>query len=326
MDTMISFLIFAAALMAGQIPEGFQAEASTSTVEQSVPTEVDEVVVVGERAREAAEAFVSSVAAPIPGRKAAVWRRSVCVGVLGMQAEASRFMADRVSDWAHSVGLEIEEPGCRPSIIIMATEDGNATARELVASRPREFRLGASGSDRGRAALDAFQNIPRLVRWWHVSLPVNDDTGLPVVRLPGQPAFAARQIRSPADLGPYGRTVAGSLVMDHTRDDLMQVIIVLDVAALEQADFIQITDYVAMIALAQIDPDVDPAYPSILDLFSEEGTQEQVMTRWDRAYLEALYRAPQTASMTGANLSSIAIALARELALDEGEDAPDTPD
>lgn len=313
---MISVLIFSSTLLVA----GVQPGAPIQLAAQDGPTEVEEVVVVGERAREAAEAFVSSVAAPIPGRKAALWRESVCVGVLGMQAEASRFMADRVSDWAYSVGLEIEEPGCRPSIIVTATEDGNATARELVASHPREFRLGASGSDRGRAALDAFQNTPRLVRWWHVSLPVNDDTGLPVVRLPGQPPFAARQIRSPADLGSYGRTVAGSSVMDHTRDDLMQVIIVLDVAALEQADFIQITDYVAMIALAQIDPDVDPAYPSILDLFSEEGTQEPVMTRWDRAYLQALYGAPQTASTTGANLSSIALNLARALGLSEEEE------
>ena len=314
---MISILVFSSALLGGSI----QPATPVQLAEQDAPTEVDEVVIVGERAREAAEAFVSSVAAPIPGRKAAVWRGSVCVGVLGMQAEASRFMADRVSDWAHSVGLEIEEPGCRPSIIVTATDDGNATARELVASSPREFRLGASGSDRGRAALEAFQNTPRLIRWWHVSLPVNDDTGLPVVRLPGQPPFAARQIRSPVDLGPYGRTVAGSSMMDHTRDDLMQVIIVLDVAALEQADFTQITDYVAMVALAQIDPDVDPAYPSILDLFSEEGTQEQVMTRWDRAYLQALYRAPQTALTTGANLSSIALTLARELGPDEEEGA-----
>lgn len=320
MDAMIPFLIFAATFLAGQVPEG---GSSTSTAEQSVPTEVEEVVVVGERAREAAEAYVRSVASPVPGRKAATWRGSVCVGVLGMQAEAARFMADRVSDWAHSVGLEIEGPGCRPGIIITVTDDGNATARELVASRPREFRLGASGSDRGRAALDAFQNTPRPVRWWHVSLPVNNDTGLPVMRLPGQPPFAARQIRSPADLGPYGSTVAGSLVMDHTRDDLMQVIIVLDVAAFEQADFIQITDYVAMVALAQIDPDVDPAYPSILDLFSEEGTQEQVLTRWDRAYLEALYRAPQTSPTTGANLSSIALTLAGELGPNEEDEAPD---
>ncbi len=319
MDAMIPFLIFAAAFLAGQVPEG---GSSPPTPEQPAPTEVEEVVVVGERAREAAEAYVRSVAAPIPGRKAAAWRGSVCVGVLGMQADAARFMADRVSDWAHSVGLEIEDPGCRPSIIITATDDGNATARELVAASPREFRLGASGSDRGRAALEAFQNTPRLIRWWHVSLPVNDDTGLPVVRLPGQSPFAARQIRSPADLGPYGRTVAGSSMIDHTRDDLMQAIIVLDVAALEQASFSQITDYVAMVALAQIDPDVEPAYPSILGLFSQDGTQQQALTRWDRAYLAALYSAAQTSAMTGANLSSIATTLARELDGDEADDAP----
>lgn len=45
------------------------------------------------------------------------------------------------------------------------------------------------------------------------------------------------------------------------------------------------------------------------------------MTRWDRACLQALYRAPQTAPRTGANLSSIALTLARELGPNEEDDA-----
>ena len=318
MDATIPSLIFAATLMAGQVPEG---DSTTSASEQSVPTEVEAVVVVCERTREAAESFVRSVAAPVGGRKAAAWRNSVCVGVGGMRAEAAQLLVDRVSDWAHQLGLTVEPPGCRPQIFIVATTDGDGTARDLVDARPDDFRTGMSGADQGAAALERFQTSGRLIRWWHVSLPVDGDTGLPIGRLPGQPPFAAPpRLASPSDFGSYGRRVTSSLIADQTRDDLMQAIIVLDVAVFDQANFSQISDYVTMVALAQIQADAEPAYPSILRIFSGEGPQQESLTRWDQAYLRAVYGASQEYGGAGANLSSIALTLARELEL---EDQPD---
>ncbi len=306
-------LTLAAALLTASPP---QAE----PLPQDEPTELDEIVVVGERTRRAAENFVRSVTTPVAGRKAATWQGSVCVGVVGMQPEAARFMADRVSDWAHSLGLGVQRPGCRPNILITATDDGDATAREMVAEHRREFRLGVGGTDLGGAALRAFQSSGRLIRWWHVSLPVNDDTGRPVVRLPGQePIELPEWASNPHQFGPYSRTVLGSRLRDTTRDDMVQVLIVIDVAALDRASFAQVTDYVAMVALAQIDPDMTPAYPSILNLFADDGMQQDTLTRWDRAYLDALYSAPQMSASTSVNLTSIATSMAIALSRDGGE-------
>ena len=39
--------------------------------------------------------------------------------------------------------------------------------------------------DRGSAELRDFISEERPVRWWHVSLPVDSETGDPVVRAPG---------------------------------------------------------------------------------------------------------------------------------------------
>ena len=52
-------------------------------------------------------------------------------------------------------------------------------------ARPRLFRTGASGTDRGVRALREFQNNDRPVRWWTVSVPVDEDSGQIAVRLPG---------------------------------------------------------------------------------------------------------------------------------------------
>lgn len=320
-------LILSAALMTG-LPAIQTPQAPAR--QDAGASQLEEVVVEGARTREAAVAFVQSVAEPIPGRKLARWRESVCVGVGGLRPEAARFMVDRVSDWAASVGLAIGPPGCEPQIFIVATDDGDATARALVASRPRDFNTGASQADRGGAALAAFQTSGRLIRWWHVSLPVNGNTGLPIVRLPGQSSFEApdtENMTRPSDFGPSANTVSASRLTDESEDHLMQAIIVLDMAALDQASFLQITDYIAMVALAQVAPDADPPSPSILRLFSPNEAQEETLTRWDQAYLRALYRTSQLGSGTGSNLRAIAGGVARDIERQEtGPAEPEAAD
>jgi hypothetical protein len=285
---------------------------------QDPPSQLEEIVVTASPSVEAATAFVRVVAAPAPDREMALWRGPVCVGVGGMQPDAARYMADRISDWAASLGLEIGAPGCRPNIFIVATDDGDATARDLVASRPREFRTGVAGSDRGGPALREFQSSGRPVRWWHVSLPVDEETGNPIRRLPGQPPveWTGRNLTRRSDFGVNSMAVSPSRLSSRARDDLQQVIVVVDTAALETADFRQLTDYVAMAALAQIEPGAEPAYPSILHLFANDMAAPDTLSRWDIAFLRGLYEAEQNRTGAGANLSAVADAMARELEAD----------
>ena len=292
-----------------------------------VATQVEEVVVVGERLQTTAQTFVRALAAPPPGRKAARWDEPLCVGVIGMRPDLAQLMVDRITAVALELGVPASRPGCRPDVFIVAAADGDAMARDLVQTRPDDFRLGLSGTDLGAAALEAFQSSGRPIRWWHVSLAVNADTGQPIQRLPGQPAFSAPQpiIRSPADLGPYGNIVTPSLIRDETRDVLARVVIVLESSALDRASFGQISDYIAMVALAQIDPEAAPEVPSILNLFRDAPAAEPGLSAWDRAYLSALYRTDQMASNPDTNLSTIGRVIARDLAGTEAEAGITTP-
>lgn len=291
-----------------------QSSATTPAPQEPGVAQLPEVVVVAADVEQTARAYVTSVSAPPGEREPAAWRRRICVGVGGMSAEPARALADRVLDWGHSLGLEIAPPNCTPDIFIVATEDGNATARDLVAARPRAFRTGAGGMDRGGAALRAFQNSGRPVRWWHVSLPVNEDTGRLAVRLPGQPPFVApREMTRPADFGSFGIAGLPSRLSDQIRDDLQQVIIILDADALDHADFSQIADYIAMIALAQVDPEASPDVPSILNLFRPDRPGDETLSAWDQAYLRALYTTYLGRSAGNANASILAAATAREV-------------
>lgn len=280
---------------------GGNAAALTLTAEQHQPelTQIEGVAIATTPQQQTVQAFVASVAAPAPGRKPAAWRDPICVGVTGIRPEAAQALADRILDWGYVLGLTTGQPGCTPNIFVVVTDNGNTTAQALVRSRPREFRTGASGVNRNDAALTAFQTSERRIRWWHISLPVNPDTGLPIVRLPSQRAFIVpEQMTSPQNFGDYNNSATASRIAERSRDDLKQAIIVVEIAAFDEANFGQISDYVAMAALAQIDPDAAPPTPSILHLFSSSSVQEPSLSRWDRAYLEALY-ASSTATAGG---------------------------
>lgn len=315
MTTVLGWL--AAGLMAISSP---QQDVSS----QETPATVDDVVVEAQRERERARVarFVDSVAAAPRGRGAATWRDVVCVGVTNMQADAAQYMADRISTVAADMGLSAGPPGCRPNILISAAVDGDAFARDLVAARRDEFRVGASGTDLGEVALQRFQTSGRLVRWWHVSVPVDSWSGRPTVRLRGQSPFQPLRnpITSPADLGDYGRIVMGSRLQDQSRDDMQQVVIVIDIDALAQASFTQLTDYVAMVALAQIDPEADlGGYDTILSLFGSGDAPPEFMTAWDWAYLQGLYGAEQTGRAAAAREATVAAAMERALREDRAE-------
>lgn len=221
-------------------------------------------------------AFIEDVSAPVRGRALARWDRAVCVGVANMRTGHAQFMIDRVSSVALELGLAVGEPGCRPNIMIAATADADAFATGMVQDDLSSFRPALSDTDRGRRALEQFQTTDAPVRWWHVSLPVSADTGEPAKPLSGDEPVTVR-VRN------------ASRLRGNIRDDLARAVIILDMPRLGDVAFDALSDYVAVVALAQIDPTADPAAsPSILNLFSSTNPPRG-LTPWDRQYLHVLY-------------------------------------
>lgn len=321
MKTCLAASILLAAMTAAAIPAQAQQPPGEPPAQDAPAQELDEVLVEGERGLPATTRFVRSVAPPIGDRGLARWNSPVCVGVGGLEASAAQAMADRISDWAFSLGVEIAHPGCEPTIMVVATDDADRTARDLVAARPRQFRVGTPGADRGSAALQAFRHDPRPVRWWHVALPMNPDTERPAVRLPGDAPFAFPPggLTRPGDLGEYGLPGSGSRLTRRTRDDLVYAVIVVDIDALDRVEFGQLADFVSMVALAHIDMRGDTsAVPTILGLFDPGRPSEPTLTEWDRAFLKALYGAEQTSTNPRANAAEVANAMRRELDREAG--------
>ena len=242
------------------------------------------------------DSFVDSVAAPVGhwGPARWDWRQPLCIAAVNFQPEVARQLIDRVGHAASLVELRVSEPGCRrPKIIIFGTNDGPATAQALLRDDMGRLIGRGDGMALGDTDLEAFQTSDRPIRWWHVNMPVDPDTGQRVVRIAGENAGSAA--RSPDNPGTEPEKVSfkpfASRLYGHYRNDLRNVVIIVDTTRLGDVSFSQWADYVAMVALTQVAQDMNVSgHDSVLAVFDRPVASDG-LTDWDRSFLQALYTA-----------------------------------
>lgn len=269
-----------ATLMASALISTTPVQAAGSPSAQDDPVRVEDVVVSSRRLQDEAEAFVAELAAPPPKRGLARWRGPICLGVANLSQSVARPLIDHIATVASGYDVRIREPGCQPNVIIVFTDDAPGLARGLVEHDADAFRVRwTSQLDRGQKALDAFQNGDWPVRWWHVSMPVIGISGQRAIRMPGD----VDPIYVPGEgLANKGRPIT---------DVLSKVIVIVDIAKVEGTELPLLGDYLAMVVLAQVDPEGGTGrFDTVLNLFHETGRDEG-LSGWDKAYLASLYGA-----------------------------------
>lgn len=284
------------------------------------PVDLGEIEVTGRPLDDMIRSFVDEVAAPNRRRGIARWDDRICVGVANLRAEPAQYIVDRVSTVAEDLGVIPGEPGCQPNVIIIASDDPDGLARRLTEERDRAFRMGGSGMDRGGAALEAFVTSDAPVRWWQVSMPANSETGERATRIPGE---CRDPCQSPQDYAPVISTFAASRLSTQIVDYIFRTVVILDIDQISGVSGQQLADYVAMVTLAQIDPEADTSrYASILNVFGAPDTAAG-LTEWDTAYLRGLYDAERTRKNLHAGTTEIADSIHRAhqqaRAADEGD-------
>jgi len=284
----------AASQEAGQVPEAPAQEPRSST-------QLQDVVVEGRQLEALVRSFVNDVSQPANNRGLARWNRPICVGAVNLRNDVGQYVVDRISDLARELEVEAGEPGCRPNILIVAAVDGAALATALVEDRPRNFDLRHNGTDAGTRAFRNFRTGDQPVRWWQISMPINSDNGERAVRLPGD------------DQPPRIRVFSASRLRTQIRDDMVRSIIIVDVDRLGGASLVQLADYLALVALAQVDAESDTSdYPTILNLFEDPATAPEGLTDWDRSYLTALSEHDQLRINRNSQVRAVAEAVTRD--------------
>jgi hypothetical protein len=251
-----------------------------------------DIVVDGRRLEEASRTFIEQVGAPPPGTRGGRWNSDICLSVSGMQPQFAQLMIDRISVTALEAGVDLKGPGCRPNVIIMATNDGAALATRMVDEAGLGFQPSISATNLGRAALRRFRTSDAPVRWWHVTMPVMADTGQLAIGLRGEapPTVTVRD---------------ASRLRSNVRYDIGWVIIVVDMSRTGTATFGALSDYVAMVALTQADATADlGGEDTILNLFQPDAAVTG-LTALDRDYLTALYSARTDRANAGQQVNDL---------------------
>lgn len=278
------------------------------------PITLEGIDVVGRPLDELIRGYVNEVADPNRGRSLARWNAPVCVGVAFLEVETAQYIADRISTVAGDLGLDVAGEGCTPNILIVATSDAGEMARAFGDEHRRVMRPGGSGMDQGRAAFETFQTADRPVRWWQVVMPTNADTGDRAVRIPGDCSGACYGTGSAASFAPQSRDIFASRLNTSVVENIIRTIVIVDVDDVAGLSVLQLSDYIAMVSLAQVDPDAEiGAYASILNVFEDPAAADS-LTNWDQSYLDGLYEAERNSANTRANHAAVigAIGRARE--------------
>jgi len=245
-------------------------------------TDIEGLVVTAkpQPAKEAIAGFVASVSAETGNGKLARWDRKICPGVIGLKPGHAQLLIDRIAATAMTVGLAVGEPGCRANMIIVGSSDSGPLVEGIVKENPDAFGKYDSSINRGRRHLDAFVASDAPVRWWHVTARVTAD---------GQRYRRGEQVR----VREVGR------LRSNVREDFNHVVIVMDAKRIGSMKMTALADYIAMVGLAQIEPEAKTASVStILNLFADRDaglTPPEALTEWDVAYLKGLYAAPRDA-------------------------------
>jgi hypothetical protein len=220
------------------------------------------------------DAFVRAITRNADGDSPVRWNTPICPLVAGLAAEDSRIVAEHLSQISTAAGAPLARAPCRPNFIVVAASEPDDVLKEWFARDKRLF--GDATSEQIRQFLGSSQSRP--VRVWY-----NIDWGRKSGTRNGH--FVPSNVRAES-----------SVFVGNSVFDFFSIFAIIDTHRTEHTPLDRLSDYVAMAGLSNVDLDADLGdAPSILRLFAP-STERQLpgLSRWDTAFLKALYQSDQT--------------------------------
>ena len=211
----------------------------------------------------------------------------ICIGVVGMQADYARTLIARMQETARLVRLPVGGEGCTVNVLVAFVHDG---AENLDALRVREPQLFATLKDY------EFERIKRgngVVQAWHGTEAKGAD-GMPFHGALIQ-TVATGMPRSVAKNTPF----SAARLDGQVRLDMTAAMVLIDAEMTPGKTLQQLADYAALRALTSVYDTTaggPSTVPTILSLFADGDDPPAGLTAFDRAFLEAAYFIPDTAS------------------------------
>jgi hypothetical protein len=251
--------------------------------------------------------FVEGVTVPTRAAgKVARWKSGICPIVVGLPPESAKLLVQKIRALAAEVGAPVN-PGdpCPGNIEVIFTAQPQALLDNIRIMHP--VLLGYYDNS---AQADKLATSTRPIQSWYRTATldargnptvdgarkggVHLSIALPPSGLPGPPDIVEMYMPDAAVTN-----VTGGRLGDGVSSALNNVMIVADTSKLLGRDAGTVGDYIAMLALAQIQPpDACQALPSILNLLVS-GCSGDTLTSADTSYLRALYKITTTTTLAG---------------------------
>lgn len=206
-----------------------------------------------------------------------VWRDPICLHVSGVPAAQQEYLRARLTQIITAAGAPMAAPGCEANFHLIAS----AHATELVKAWTQ--RADHAGAAPPGWHLQARRLLaPRPVRvWYGVEVRNADGTEL-TAGCPGQGG------------GSDVRVSCNAFASRLTFNDLSRfgaLVIIVDLAQVEDFSLAQLADYIGFVGLTRVDPDAElHGEATVLGLFRvPREDRPQGLTPWDEALLGALY-------------------------------------
>lgn len=267
----------------------------------AAPAQAEEIVVTGkalskQEADAKAQAYVQAVGMVTTVKPAARWLDRICPKATGLgdPAIAAKVEA-RLRQIAGEVGARLAKPGCEANLLMIFTANADDLARRINQQDPRQM-METDPKWRGRL-IDGRTPI----RWWYSS-EVRSADGAPPVSAPlpwlGIASDGAADMGSTTNTdiggdsgGGYTNSRRSSLVSTNAKRAIRTATILVDVTLAQGKELDAVTDYAALVGLAEIRFAGDPPQDSVLSLFTP-ATPAYGLTAQDQALLKSLYRLP----------------------------------
>jgi len=261
---------------------------------QPAPPPQENITVTAAQLREMIDKFAKTFMTPTKlTEKIARWDIGICPVAVGQSAQSISFVTARVKAIAAAAGAPVSDSAsCKPNIEIVFTSAPQDLLDNIRKNDPDYLGYAESSSQREKLA-----TIVHPIQAWYETETVDlrgtrrVDSGRRLGTGSVMSNFT-RMNRDPIDLpdATYARTT-GNHINDGTRSAFHHVIIAVDTKKLAGQNFIALADYIALLALAQLDSqDACQKLPSVVNMTAPDCDHRvDGMTQYDLAYLQALY-------------------------------------
>jgi hypothetical protein len=253
----------------------------------AAPPQLDSITVQAKKDREKlrleVDQFIASAMMHTWDRPLLRWNTPVCPLVAGLPREQGEFILSRLSEIIRTVRAPLAPEKCKANFLVLVTSKPEQLLNDLRKKRPGMFDLHD-----GMGTLKHFLRTERPVRVWY-NWEYGGEGSAPATAA----TMTGSNVLSAAGAGGDYLVFASpnSKLSYSAGRSIDTAIIAVDLPRMKGATLEQLSDYVAMIGLAEINLDKEiSTAPSVLRLFSEAGgAPADGMSLWDQVLLKSLY-------------------------------------